>query len=168
MDVAARTFDWGRPWGKNGRCGSWTTWLDTYLDIVRKRNLIRQAVNRLAKPRQVQAFRHWQQDFLQSAKANAESSAVAKYQKDLLEERTKTASQDAELRRIKTESEQQIHLNKVALAEAEQAARDALARAAAEKEARRKEAEGPPTARPFFCVIYNLFCVAIPLYPFAM
>ena len=41
----------------------WSAWFEMYQDYLYKKRLLKNAGNRLAKPRMVQAFIHWQEDW---------------------------------------------------------------------------------------------------------
>jgi len=112
----------------------WSSWRATYLDITYKRDLIREAIRRLSWPKLVAAFRQWQQErarTVEGAKRDMQASNEQQRAQDM-------ATQEAlhaDLQRVRAEMDQQTELQRVALAEARQAATDALQRMAAERTA---------------------------------
>ena len=58
-----------------GLSRGWSAWYEVYAEGVRKRNLLKQAANRLMKPKQTAAYSHWRRHW-----HHAESSKKAKTQ----------------------------------------------------------------------------------------
>ena len=96
---------------QQGLARGWTTWVDGYRDLQRKRRLLAAAAGRLSKPKLVAAFVHWQRDW------EVEEAAKA-----ALLEKT-TSEERAEQERILREAlENNVKLLQMELAEARAAA----------------------------------------------
>ena len=112
---------------------AWNTWRDQHHALSETRRLVRSAVARLLRPKVAASFRHWHADWSHDTRSKRDKEASDEADKKVLEEIKKREALELHLRKVRVDNEQQAELNRVALAEARQAAMDALARAALEK-----------------------------------
>ena len=61
---------------QQGLARGWTAWLDIYEDYVHKKRMLKAAAGRLAKPKLVAAFVHWQRDWVAEEAANAQMTTA--------------------------------------------------------------------------------------------
>ena len=114
---------------------AWNTWLECYAEQVEKKRLLRGAALNLMKPKLASGFRHWHADWSNSLKAIESRQAADEVNQKVLDEIKKREAIELQLRKMRVDNEQQLELQRVAIAEARQSAMDALSRSAIEKAA---------------------------------
>ena len=63
---------------QQGIARGWSAWLDVYLDYQHKKRMLQTAASRLAKPKLVASFLHWQRDWERETQAQLLAEADAK------------------------------------------------------------------------------------------
>ena len=76
---------------KQGLARGWTAWHDKYSEVIRKRNLLKQAGARLMKPKLIAGYTHWRRGWeiemwKNNTMSNEQRSAMERAERDALEQ----------------------------------------------------------------------------------